>query len=231
MRYIHKSIESPDSIRAWREVQEHLKVNLDYPSFTRKPQLRAELIAEQFGLCAYTGAPIDERLGGLNDENLAFQAHIEHVKPRSICQKELVERGGAYGCDLCEDMDHRNLVAALEVKRKPPAKGEVFGATARENESLPVTPLQSNCELRFQFNAIGGIAGVDAEATQTIELLKLNHATLVGWRRGAIVAFFPPGEVLTREEVERRISVLIAPAQGVLAEFSFCLAGYARSLL
>ena len=197
----------------------------------RLPWLRDELIAEQFGLCAYTGAPLDERLAGLPDDNLAFQAHVEHIKPRSVCQAELEARGKVYGCELCEDMDHHNLVAALEVKRKPPAKGEVFGAAAHKNQLLPVTPVQPNCESRFQFDDNGGIMGVDADATLTIELLKLDHTTLAGWRRGAVTAFFPPGEPLTREEVVRRINILSEPSHGKLAEFSFCIAGYARSLL
>lgn len=143
MRYIEKSDEPPASIRAWRVVQEPTGVNLDYNSFTRKPELRAELIAEQFGLCAYTGAPLDDRLGGYEqaDEDLAYQPHIERIKPRSICRAELEARGGIYGCEICEDMDHRNLVAALEVKRQPPAKSELFGAAAHGDERLPVTPV------------------------------------------------------------------------------------------
>ncbi len=64
MRYIQKHAQPPASIREWLEVQEPLGVNLDSPSFTRKAQLRGELITEQFGLCAYTGAPLDDRLGG-----------------------------------------------------------------------------------------------------------------------------------------------------------------------
>jgi hypothetical protein len=62
MRYIQKRNEPPASIRKWCELQEPVGVNLDYRSYTRKPELRAELIAEQFGLCAYTGTPLDEVL-------------------------------------------------------------------------------------------------------------------------------------------------------------------------
>jgi hypothetical protein len=87
------------------------------------------LITEQFGLCAYTGAPLDDRLGAYQGraDNLSFEPHIEHVKPRAVCQAELEARGGEYGRELCEDMDHRNLVAALEVKCRPPARAETFG--------------------------------------------------------------------------------------------------------
>ena len=203
MRYIAKLPDPPASIREWLVLQLPVGLNLDYPSFNDKPALRRELIAEQFGLCAYTGTPIDERLVGYHDANLVFHAHIEHVKPRSVCEAELITRGGNYGRELCEDMDHRNLVAALEVKRKPPARSEIFGATAKGDEVLPVTPLQPACEERFQFDENGGIRGLDEPARTTIGLLKLDHATLISWRRGAIAGFFPPDLVLTCAEIRK----------------------------
>lgn len=230
MRFIQKNSE-PVSISRWRERQEPVGLNLDYCSFTRKPALRKELIAEQFGLCAYTGAPVDDRMTGRDTDKLTFQAHIEHIKPRSICRQELESRGEEYGRVLCEDLDHRNLVAALEVKRKPPAKVEIFGAAAHADEMLPVTPVQDNCEMRFRFSNNGQIDGVDDGAMRTVRLLKLDHATLEAWRRGAIEAFFPPEEELTREDVQQRIDKLTTPTDGKLPEFSFCIAGYARSLL
>ncbi|WP_425616370.1 hypothetical protein NA78x_000016 [Anatilimnocola sp. NA78] len=196
--------------------------------------MRAELIEEQFGLCGYTGAPVDERLSGFNDSNLAFQAHIEHVKPRRVCQTELEERKkrkDVYGRELCEDMDHRNLIAALEVKRKPPADAEIFGAAAHGDELLPITPLQPDCESFFRYGMNGEIVGNGDDAASTIRLLRLDHATLTSWRRGAIAAFFPTDEILSREEVEQRIHILNTPVNNKLAEFSFCIAGYARELL
>src|SRR6267378_1657088 len=101
MRYIEKPANPPVSICEWRAVQLPVGLNLDYGSFNDKPALRQELIREQFGLCAYTGTPIDERLMGYHDHNFVFQAHIEHVKPRSVCKAELEARGGHYGRELC----------------------------------------------------------------------------------------------------------------------------------
>ncbi len=231
MRHIAKPAEPPPSIRDWLEVQLPVGLNLDYQCFNDKPALRKELIAEQFGLCAYTGTPIDERLGGYNDDNFVFQAHIEHVKPRRVCEDELAARGGVYGRDLCEDMDHRNLVAAIEVKRRPPSRSEIFGAAAHGDELLPLTPLQPDCEVKFRFDDNGGIQGVDEAASRTVELLKLTHATLVGWRRGAIAAFFPVDLQLSKEELEQLTDRLDQPTDGRLPEFSFCIRSYARSLL
>jgi hypothetical protein len=231
MRYISKSVDAPTSISDWLADQLPVGLNLDYRSFNDKRALRLELIAEQYGLCAYTGAPIDERLIGYHDANLVFQAHIEHVKPRSVCEAELKARGGSYGRELCEDMDHRNLVAALEVKRNPPARSEIFGAAARGDEILPVTPLQPGCEERFKYDENGGSRGLDEPANTTIGLLKLNHATLTGWRRGAIAGFFPLDLTLSREEIELLVERMARPSDGRLPEFSFCILSFARSLL
>jgi hypothetical protein len=231
MRHIAKPVDPPQSICDWLQEQLPVGLNLDYRSFNDKPALRRELIAEQFGLCAYTGTPIDERLGGYQDANYAFQAHIEHVKPRRVCEDELVARGGVYGRDLCEDMDHRNLLAALEVKRQPPAKSEIFGAAAHGDEMLPLTPLHVGCEERFHYDANGAIDGVDQHANETVKLLKLSHETLSGWRRGAIAGFFPDDLELNRAELEHLIDQLDQPINGRLTEFSFCIRSYARSLL
>ena len=231
MKYIEKPADAPSSIREWLEVQLPVGLNLDYPNFNDKPRLRAELIALQFGLCAYTGTPIDERLVGIRDDNLAFQAHIEHVKAQSICRAELEAQGKRPGRDLGEDVDHRNLVAALEVKRKPPTRSEMFGATARGNEEIPVKPTEPGCEERFEFDARGGVRGLDRAANDTVRLLRLDHPTLTGWRRGAIIGFFPADLALTREEIEQLVERLAQPNQGKLPEFSFCISSYGRSLL
>jgi hypothetical protein len=231
MRHIAKSASPPVSIQEWLVVQLPVGLNLDYRNFNDKPALRRELIAEQYGLCAYTGTPIDERLDGYYDANLAFQAHIEHVKPRRVCEAELIARGGSYGRDLCEDMDHRNLVAALEVKRRPPARSEMFGAVAHNDEILPVTPLQPDCEERFRFDENGGIHGLDEPARATIGLLRLDHATLGAWRRGAISGFFPSDLALTRAEIEMLVERLGQPTDDRLPEFSYCICSYAISLL
>lgn len=231
MKYIAKTPEPPKSIREWVEVQVPVGLNLDYPSFTRVPALRQELTEEQHGLCPYTGAAIDDRLPEDPDESLAFQSHIDHVKPRSLCQAELEARGGVYGRQLCEDMDHRNLVAALEVKGKRRNTSELFGAAARENAVLPVNPLAPDCEERFVFDSNGGIRGVDHDATTAIELLKLDHATLTGWRRSALDTFFPFDQDLTREDIQDIADAMSRPVEGRLPAFSFCIQGYARFLL
>ena len=236
MKYIEKT-EEPVSISEWKEANKNLKVNLDYRSFQRKPKLRDELVEEQFGLCAYTGMPVDEkRLGSFSEANLSYACHIEHMKPRKVCEEECVATHGpdSYGAVVCEDMDYHNLVAAIEVKRKPPAKCEIFGAAAHGHDLLPVLPTQPDCELKFHYDELGGVdpqAADDFDTEATIELLKLRHTSLSDYRRAAIQTFFPVDLQIDRDDLERIIEKTTLPASGRLPEFGFCIASYARSLL
>lgn len=87
MRFLEKANGPPESIRRFLEAQLPVGVNLDYATgFTRKPELLQELIAQQLGLCAYTGMPVDpERLDRYNTaetraRNIEYRAHNEHIK-------------------------------------------------------------------------------------------------------------------------------------------------------
>jgi hypothetical protein len=232
MRHITKPVDPPKLIQDWLNSQLSISINVSYEQFDSKNALCIELTKQQFGLCAYTGMPIDQRLCDYNnDSNFKFRAHNEHVKPIKVCKDELKEKGGIYNRDLCEDMDHRNIVAALEVTRIRPSRAEIFGATAHGDELLQITPLQPDCEEKFQFDENGGVHGSNDMAIQTISLLKLDHPTLMAWRRGAIMGFFPLDINLSKNELEELIDELDQPKDDKLPEFSFCIRSYAKLLL
>ena len=235
MRYIEKTTE-PASITNWKEANKDLDVNLDYQSFQGKSDLRHELVEEQLGLCAYTGMPVDKRLGLLPESNLSYSCHIEHIKSRKVCEDECKAAHGedSYGRVICEDMDFRNLVAAVEVKRKRPAKCEIFGAAEHGHKRLAVIPTQPDCEAKFQYDELGGANprdATDSDTEDTIVKLKLRHTTLSDYRRAAIQAFFPLDLAMDRGDVELIIEKSTQPTDGRLPEFGFCIASYARSLL
>lgn len=237
MRHIPKTVE-PSSISQWKMAQASIcpPVGRSYESFSRKKQLRGELVAEQHGLCAYTGAPIDDRIGDLQNPVLKFKAHIEHIKPQAVCKQEMDARGEKYDETFGEDTDFRNLVAALEVqgnsvKVSAKSKTEIFGASAHGDELLPVTPVQLNCERRFVYQIDGTVAGKDSDSRETIERLKLNHPTLQEWRRGAIQAFLPDNGPPSRSELQQLINRLSVPVNGRLTEYSFCIVSYLSFLL
>jgi hypothetical protein len=208
MRWIDKSGPPPTALTEFLGLQRPVGLNLDYDSFTRKPQLRQELTAQQFGLCALTGAAIDGRLGQLAPdgyvvaalgERLKIKSHNAHLKPQAVCKREMTARGQEPGRHVGEDMDHRNLVAALLVEG---AKDEMFGAAAQEEQLLRVKPTDRGCEGRFHLDGNGDVHGLDADARDTVDTLKLWHRTLVGWRKEAIGVYTDPGVIRSLADLD-----------------------------
>lgn len=244
MRWIQKPAEVPAAIREYLEAQTPVGHGLDYDTFSstgapgggsRGGQLRQELVAQQHGLCAYTGVGIDERLGDHQAQNLAFRAHNEHLKPRSICRDEMIAAGRIPGEAVGEDMDPRNIVAVLFVSGAPATRvnhRELFGAAKRDNDPVPVWPTHANCEARFLFDENGGVHSRnsgDDDARQTIELLGLDHYSLETWRREAIAGFF---DGMTEAELPVVVARLRAPpADSKLPEYSFAILQIAESKL
>ncbi len=206
-------------------------INVTYRCFPQKVELLAILTAEQFGLCGYTGVAVDERISALkNDsEQVTFRNHIEHLKSQAACRRELIERGGEYGRDLCDDLSYVNMIAAIEVRG---AEREHFGAVKKKALSLPVLPTQDACREYFKFReGDGGIEGVNDAAKQSIMVLKLNHDTLNGWRKAAINAWLDPDVVQTREDFEKVVQAMEDPANGKLPEFAFVIGSIAKKYL
>jgi uncharacterized protein (TIGR02646 family) len=204
-------------------------LRLDYGSFTRTNQLRELLTDEQKGLCAYTGVWLNHlAIRNPQSQEYWYQAHIEHLKSQHQCRMELEARGGVFGRDLGEDLAYSNLVAAIEVAG---SASEHFGAAYRGNKPLPMIPTMPDCETAFVYTATGDIFGNVAAANTTIENLKLDHDTLIAWRRGAIDALLPLGDNTPRETLQLLIQALEDNTRESLKEFSFVVAQVARAYL
>jgi hypothetical protein len=227
MRAIRKQ-QPPRALADYLRHQMEVGVNLDYDSFTRKRELREELIAEQFGLCAFTGAAIDQRLTpSPPEESVKISVHNAHLKPRSICRQELLAKGGEPGRVLGEDMDYHNILAALMVEG---ARDELFGGAAQADQLLPVKPTEPDCESRFNFYDNGAVEGGDADARHTVSILNLNHRTLRGWRQNAIEAFIDPSLIENAADLDAIIAAMDAPRAGRLPEYCFAIKQVAQRL-
>jgi len=236
MRYLPKAPTPPPVLAQYLQAQTALGYNLDYGNFSRAGEYRQALIAEQHGLCGYTGVAIDERLID-RQRRLATQTlipptklkpHTEHLKPQCVCRDELRAQGKEPGKDLGEDMDRSNMIAALEVIG---AEEEEFGARQRGNTPLPVWPTQPDCEARFTYTWDGRVLGHDGDAQSTVEILKLNHPTLKRWREAELDGFLPIDLSVTGLEIDHLITQLDQPQADRLPEFSFVLQSALRSLL
>jgi hypothetical protein len=209
---------------------------VDYPAFTRSKELLQLLIDEQFGLCAYTGTGIDAvRLPEHRPRNQNpprhdywFKAHIEHLKPQRQCRKELENAGKVVGRDVGEDVDYRNVVAAIEVAG---TAAEHFGASVRGDQPLPVNPTQPGCEDAFYFFEDGQVRGKHPSAEEAIRVLRLDHATLNCWRIAAIERFLPERENTPTTELQAILDAMTQPANRQLPEFAFVIAQLARDYI
>ena len=131
-------------------------------------------------------------------------------------------------------MDHRNIVAALLVSggRKKVALHDLFGASHRGNEALPILPTDRTCEDRFAFDMTGAVQAScpgDQPAVDTIAVLNLGHTTLAGWRAQAIAAFLEGIE--DRADAERIVARTTTPETGWLPEYSFAIRQVVQRLL
>lgn len=235
MRWIQKQEQPPPSIATFLEANLPLKVNLDYADgFGRKAQLCKELLAEQYFLCAYTGVPLHEDWLGQKQtgSGLLFRPHNEHIKTQQRCKQDLCDQGKVPGCDLGEDMDHRNIIAAIEVKCDDKTReSERFGPVVRKTQEIPLPPTDPACERAYRYFEEGTIRGVNAAAAATINDLRLQHRTLDSWRRGAIDEKLPLLERTPPDELRRIIVEMTTPENGKLPDFAFVIAQLAREYL
>jgi hypothetical protein len=206
-------------------------VNLTYRDFPSKGPLRLILTLEQYGLCGYTGVAVDDRISKLQSLGgyVNYSNHIEHLKCQQACCADVAANGQEYGRVLAEDLDYRNMIAALEVRG---AEVEHFGAVAKTSQSLPILPTNESCAECFAFReGDGGVDGRNADATTSIEVLALNHETLKIWRLAALGAWLDPHIVQTRDDFLAVLRAVTVPADGQLPEFAFVIESIAREYL
>lgn len=195
MRAIKKRAP-PSELTEWRQHRRAEKDASAYPftydalraseGIVRK--LHAQLIAEQGGICAYTGRRIT--LACLEDRLLAT-FHIEHLLPQAFCT---AEHGHEY-----EDTDYQNMVACWpepNPKSAPPFGAHKKGSwPSPQEQTMFVSPLEPSCQQRFRFRRTGQIEPtreLDEPARITIDKLGLNHPTLVALRKQAILGALAP---------------------------------------
>lgn len=193
MRCIKKQAEPRIFIEWKKSMQMYAPQNLTYNNLpTTKDEseksvsaeVKKALLVEQGYLCAYS-------LRRLSLDN----CHIEHVLAQNT-HPHL-------------DVDYQNMAACF-----PKSGGDLshgYGAPVKSGVCVKwanssdcsrsncaekpceavinfVSPYSVNCEKRFSYKANGEIQGLDAEAIETIELLKLNHQNLIDLRRREIQA-------------------------------------------
>ena len=224
----------PECLQAFIEGQLAIQpnpVNVTYGDFPHKATLREMLTTEQYGLCGYTGTPVDDRIAHLQPGNAdtSFRNHIEHLKCQQACRAEVAQRGEEYGRVVADDLDYFNMIAALEVRG---AEVEHFGAVAKAAKPLPVLPTHAGCEERFVFEeGDGSVVGLDDDARNSVAVLALNHDTLKGWRLSALSTWLDPLIVQTREDFVNVLRAVSTPRNERLPEYAFVVESVAKGYI
>jgi uncharacterized protein (TIGR02646 family) len=172
LRSIVKGAECKE-LKDWKKLNATSPQNIHYDNLgkaQRSPMLEA-LVKEQGAICAYTMKPI-ARING------SWQAHIEHILPRS-----------KYPAD---SVDWKNIVACVP----DPDSSCEYGAKLKDKYdagALPFTnPTMSGVSAQFRFRENGEVEGLTEAATESLneKVLYLNHSNLVHDRvskiRGAL---------------------------------------------
>ncbi len=209
MRFIKKGSE-PAALRKFKAANKRTSEVLTYSALPAdvRSDLYTSMLMEQGKLCAYTMMPIGRCAG---DAQRDF--HIEHIQPRS----RYPERQLAYD----------NLVlCAPGPQHSEPGFGARQKGDGDVSDANFVSPLDVSCERRLSFGISGAVRPEkldDAAAAWTIDLLALNHPSLVDARSQALKAqgLGPSARKPISAAEARRLAAVImtADARGEIAPF------------
>lgn len=169
MRTVTKGAECK-VLRAWKRSNRTSPQNIHYDNLdgATKDAMLNHLVKEQAGLCAYTMKQIVQHDG-------KWQAHIEHILPRSLHAGSSVQWINLLACvpqpgSACE-------YGAVRKSAYDPAK-EPF-----------VSPIMRGLAGQFRFRENGEVDGLtpDAVDTSAPRVLNLNHIALVNDRKAKIL--------------------------------------------
>lgn len=205
MKYIKKN-GCPDRYTEWCiKVAGTDKEDFNEIPSREKQKLLDTLIAEQGFICGYTMKKIDKD-----------SAHIEHIKPQSLCRRE---QPGS-------DLDYKNLVACYP-RDGMKAKCR-YGAQRKENwwedgGKKFVSPLDPECEELFHFDLEGNITASSVAAATTIKVLALDNKSLTEERKRVIEEFIYKLD-LSKSKASRAVLNICNQQDGEGHYHEFCIA-------
>lgn len=168
MRSIEKGAECGE-LRKWKKLNANSSQNIHYDNLgkeQRDPMLEA-LLKEQGGLCAYTMKQIVK----VGDD---WQAHIEHILPRSQHPAQSVDWENMLAC-----LPGRNVGCEYGAKRKDKYD---------PNVQPFINPTRGGVSGQFRFREGGEVEGLTpaAKACADEKVLNLNHIELIHDRAAKI---------------------------------------------
>jgi len=198
MKYIEKSSVEPSSLSDWKAQDKMYKrAKAKWKRFGKpyKEEFKKDLIDEQGGICCYC-----EQKLKIDD------AHLEHLLPQKL---------DSFSESL---FDYNNLLCSCQkelTKGEPRHCGNSKGSWYDEN--LLVSPLDTECEVKFKYNSDGTIEPTDEASQLTINHLQLGIDKLNNLRNNAIEPFLD--EELSIEEVQLFAKEYLKQKDGKYNEF------------
>jgi uncharacterized protein (TIGR02646 family) len=190
---------------AQEKIPSQLRYSGSLPT-TVKDDIRNNRVQDQGFLCAYTLRRIDNL--GTDPRAPEWDAHVEHV----ISQTNSEKRGA-----LHETIDYRNNLVACVNKKANLS----YGASIKTGDKIiTITPFTNNCEAFFTFEADGTVSGTSQDAIDTIEVLQLNHETLVKCR---LAAYAREGLLIGRSinrDITRKLPKKKSPSEAAALRLS-----------
>jgi hypothetical protein len=220
MRSVKKGPE-PRELLNWKALNAATPDNLYYGGGGFPGDaVRKALLKEQLHLCAYT---MKELATAISCEDCGLDTrsscHTEHLLPQTRGIKK-------------ETIDYQNMVACY-----PPSQSSVaceYGAKYKDDYDPTtgpfVSPLSANAQRHFEFDKYGVVKGVTEEGITTVEVLNLNHHSLVSDRAAVVRGFLEPkpGRPISAAAARRlAVEVLQPDAQHRLSPYCFAVAALA----
>ena len=193
MKFIEKSQE-PASFTIWKEqANDDWKPTWDNLGNPEKTHLHEALLSEQGYICCYC----NERIGRPQPKS-----HIEHIKPRSHFENDMLEYKNLVSS--CQGEDENRLPIHCGQAKADWPDVDAF------NAGLMISPLDEQCEVAFRFTVIGEIRPaeglLDAAARETIKRLCLDVRKLEASRRLAIEGALEGIEAETVDSLQQQIA-------------------------
>ena len=195
-----------------KEFLEYLKtpgVSFDGLSGEPKKALRQRLLEDQGYICCYCGRRIN------NDKN----TRIEHIKSqKNYSELALDFNNMLASCDGGEE----DREGRVEPKHKPHCDSK------KENEDIPITPLDAEIESVLSFFEDGTVKGKGEIGKELVRVLGLDDKFLNTERRNAIEQY----ELKAPENLESELTRLRQKDNGgCFDEFCFVLEQYVMDLI
>lgn len=156
-----------------------------------KQNLKRSLLTEQLGLCGYCC-----------DQISMNSSHVEHIIPHS---------------SQIGQLDYNNLICSCN--------GYIINRNTcghkKDNDKIPISPLDNDCESRFIYSISGQIQpskATDSDASETIRILNLNSYELETARKTAIKMLMHDDDI--SENKDFYIRKYSTPINGMLESFA-----------